>query len=133
MSTDDRGVIHCPQCGHYWQSRDVWLWWPISVRIRRRHDKARFFAIWGAEVGGDGPGIRYFCRFVRAGWLLLRFGPHTSRCDYYPRLRPVNWHGSWGWFNLRDAAKLQQHLDDEAQIEKVLRRAIEGDAPKEEA
>ena len=123
VGQDDNGVMHCPQCGHYWQSRDIYLWWP--VRVRRYRGSSRFYAHWGWQIGGDGPGVRLFGHTFQVGPIQLSFGPDTVRCDYYPHLRPVNWHGHWGWFNPEQAANLQRHLDDEAQVDEVLRAAEE--------
>ena len=123
MGQDDKGVMHCPQCGHYWQSRDIYLWWPVQLAIYR--GSQRFFAHWGYEIGSDGPGVRFFGHTFQLGPIQFRFGRHGY--GYYPRLRPVKWHGHWGWFYPKQAARLQQHLDDEAQIDQALRNAIKSE------
>jgi hypothetical protein len=72
--TSDGKLYTCHECGSQWAPSERWARWPIRVRWSRDPEPRSAFAVWGAQIGADGPEQRVFARFIRLGPIVVAFG-----------------------------------------------------------
>lgn len=70
----------CFDCGHCWEPRDRYFWWPVRVRWSWPTSRG-WLSSYGVEYGADRIEQRVYKRVVRIGPLLIVFGPRGSGCQ----------------------------------------------------
>ncbi len=88
IGSDDTGRNYCYCCGHSWQTKRRWLYWPIQLcrqpNLGQRKYEQRRWAIWSWQVGADRMSQPVFGWTVRIWRLLIKFGDMKAkmRCRY---------------------------------------------------
>lgn len=68
---DGKGNNYCWSCGHKWQTRGVYYWWPWRIKLHRRWNWGKH----GYQVGHLLPGERVMMRVISLGFVRLLIGP----------------------------------------------------------
>jgi hypothetical protein len=78
ITSDDAGRYTCHDCGHAWQRRERWLWWPIRFHWAVDNRSWRtWFHRHGVEGKSDGIEQRTYAQVWHFGRLRIVLGSYS--------------------------------------------------------
>jgi hypothetical protein len=82
ITSNDSGIYTCHDCGHTWQRRRRWLWWPVRFALARNPQSGRrWFHRHGIESYPDGIEQRTYAQVWHFGRLRVVFGRYRGDAD----------------------------------------------------